>query len=867
LNAASGGQVLLTPPATQALEVPLSTRPRDLGWYFLPGHENPVQVYELIHPNLPSTACQPLRNLSRPPINLPVQVTPFVGRQDELVQITHQLEQPECRLLNLVGPGGIGKTRLGIQAISKLINTQYDVICYVPLVSHTNPLSLHNAIAEALNLSFNNPGDQLTQLKDYLRGRRTLLLLDNFEHLLQATPFLIELLDDIPGLRILLTSRERLNLHMETIFEVHGLPIPRDPNDPDFEQFSAVQLFIQSARRVQPGFTLHREDRSHIIQICSLVDGLPLGIELSSAWVRAISCQEIALSIQHNLDFLGSSSQDIPSRHRSLRAAFDHSWNLLSEEDRRTISKLSIFSDGFSSSAAEKIANATPTMLASYVDKSFLSRQSAGWHLMPETLRTYVRQILAADSQEYERLSDAHGEYYLTYLISMLPKFAGQNGSSAIKELWSDASNIRLALNWAIDNQRWPLFYQSIDPLMTFFELQGRFREGLENSQKLLQRIETLIAEKQPHIYHSLHGWEGWFAFRSGFYQHSLEKVSLSLEFVRRQDDYAHIAYTLILLSEAHIRTGKFDLALQEIEESLAIMEQHFDPDNSLLLGIHGSGLSLYALILVLKNRLEDAQQATMMAADAFRRSGSRYGLIRLLDVQARLANKEKKFTEGLKLRLEQLAIAEEFNDRRCIASALNNLGSTASALGDFQAAVNYLVKCAQISEESGDRQSNAICNNNLGYCTLQLNRPPEEALPYYKKSLTMFRAMNDTYGAFFTLRDISRAYVLAGQLDLARQHLTEASNQGIELHNPLLVLHLLPVIARLLMQTDQQTMAAQLCSLVLHHPQAEADLTKEAASLLAESSNQTGTSNESAVGSGEPTLPTFQSLMAVLNE
>jgi predicted ATPase/DNA-binding SARP family transcriptional activator len=867
LYAASGNQVLLTSQAVLELEFPVSSRTHDLGSYFFTGVDNPVQVLELVHPHFPSSGYQSLPHLTRPPDNLPLQLTCFVGHKDALNHITTLLDQPDIRLLTLVGPGGVGKTRLGIQVLRQIPGNQYDGIYYVPLVNKTNPLTLHEPIADVLHLAFNNPGDQVLQLKQHLQGKRILLMLDNFEHLLEGTPLLIDLLESTPGLRILLTSRERLNLQMETIFEVHGLSIPQDPNDPGFKQSDAVNLFTQNAQRVFPRFTIRPEDREHIIQICSLVDGLPIGIELASSWVRSISCQEISRSIKKNLDFLQTNSQDVPPRHRSLRAAFDHTWKLLSEEDRRTIGKLSIFRAGFSSEAGDKLCNATPTMLASYVDKSILISQTVGRHLMPETLRTYVIQILETDPREYDLLSQAHCEYYLNYLISSLPKFASPNGAAAIKGLWPDAANIRLALNWAIDQHQWTLFYHSIDPLMTFFELQGRFREGLENAQKLQERFVNLIGKQQPDIYYSLLGWEGWFAFRSGFYQQGLDKLNSSLEYARRQDDFAHVAYSLLLLSEAHVRRGNPELALQEIEQSLAIMEQYFDFDNSLMLAIHGSGLSLYGLILFINNRMEDARLATDKAADALRRSGSRYGLIRLLDVQARLVNREKKFKEGYNLRLEELAIAEEFNDRRCIASALNNLGSTSTELGDLQAAFNYTLKSAQVSDEIGDRQAKAISNNNLGYYMLQLNHPPQNAIPYYEKSLAMFRDLDDTYGVFYTLRDLSRACVLAHRPALAQKHLCEAIQLGSALNNPLLVLHLLPVIARLLAQTDHVDHAYQLCTIVLHHPQAEPDLQHEAQSLLAEFEDHTDPGLAPWSGSGEPTLPTFQALLAVVRQ
>ncbi len=867
LYAASGNQVLLTGPAVLELEFPLSSRSHDLGSYFFTGVDNPVQVLELVHPHFPSSEHQSLPNLPHTPINIPLQATGFVGRTDELNRISTLLHQPDIRLITLVGPGGVGKTRLGIQALRQIPGNQYDGIYYVPLVNKTNPHTLHESIAEALHLAFNNPGDQVLQLKQHLQGKRILLMLDNFEHLLQATPLLIDLLEATPGLRILLTSRERLNLHVETIIDIQGLPIPQHTKDPDFEQSDAIRLFTQNARRVFPRFIIHPEDREHIIQICSLVDGLPIGIELASSWVRSISCQEIARSIKENLDFLQSSSQDIPQRHRSLRAAFDHSWELLSEEDRRTIGKLSIFRDGFSIHAAEKLANATPTMLANYVDKSILSRHTVGRHLMPETIRAYVIKLLKSNPQEYKLLSDGHCRYYLNILIAMMSEFSTERGVMAIKVLWVEAMNIRAALNWAIDHQFWNIFSQNIDPLMTFFEVQGRFREGLENARKLLERVLDRIGMEQPDVYSALLGWEGWFAVRSGYIIEGLEKLNARLEFVRHQGDTPQHAHAILLMADTHFRLNRFELAHQEVKQCLAITDKLISSSHPSASGIHRYALNLYGLILLQYNCIEDARKVIDQAEDVLKSSGSRYGLIRLRGLQSRLADMEGNYEQSFNQRLEALAIAEEFGDRRNIASFLNELGESARYLGDFQAAHDYYVRCTKISEEIGDRRLSAVSSNNLGYLTLQMGKNPSDAIPHYQKSLALFRQMHSDYGKFFGLRDLSRAYLIDNRVESARNHIDEALHLGIELNEPLLVLHLLPVIARYHVRTNWPNKAAQLCSIVLHHPSAEADVKQEAHVILDELPKYSEKMAELSAGPGESTLPTFQTLLTVIHE
>lgn len=867
VNAASGSQLLLTAQATQEIDFPASARPRDLGTYFNPENQSLLHIFEMVHPHFARTDHQPLRNLTRSPASLPLQATPFVGRESELKHIANLLHDPECRLLTLVGPGGVGKTRLSIQAISQLEITPPDSVVYVPLVSHHNAQNLHYPIAERLNLSLNNPSDHVAQLIDYLHPQRVWLLLDNFEHLLAGAPLLVRLLHAVPGLRILLTSQERLNLHLETVYEVRGLSLPPGPDDPAFERYSAVRLFLQNARRVAPGFRLRPEDRAHILRICTLVEGLPLGIELASAWVRTLSCRAIANALSANFDSLYTKRPDLPERHRSLRAAFNYSWELLSEEDRHALGRLSIFAHGFSADAAQKLANVAPERLAGFVDKSILSSQLAGRHHMPETIRAFVVQQMQGDPQAYESLAEAHGEYYLTTLAGMLPIFSSEHGAAALKQLGLDMVNLREALHWAIEHRRWASLAPAIDPFLTFFELQGRFREGLDDAHTLLEHLTSQAGLAQADLYHSLLGWEGWFAFCSGFKQEGLEKLHRQSYYAQQQGDLAHSAYTNLLLANAYARMGSLELARQRIEQSLADLDELPGTHQPMFLGIRGSALSMHGVILILLNHIEQARQVLLQAESALQRSGARYGLIRLFDAQARLANKDHHPEESYRLRQQALVIAEEFNDRRRVADLLNNLAQSAENLGDFSLAYDYSIHCMQLCNELGDRHLSAVNTNNLGFLTLKLHRPLSEALAYYQKSLAIFRETEDELGAFFTLRDIARAYLQADNLELAHLSLHEALRLGCSFAEAQLALHLIPLIARLLFSSGQVERAAQLCSTVIHHPQAEAGLQRDAQELLSEIAGTQAPGLPPRAEPGEPILPTWQALLAMLHE
>src|SRR5512143_2346170 len=300
-------------------------------------------------------------------VNLPVLPTPLIGRQREVEELSQLLVDPQCRLLTLVGPGGIGKTRLAIEAAARLPAAFADGVYFVPLASVITARFIVPLIADALGFAFQSttPADPKTQLFRYLKGKQVLLLTDNLEHLLTepGIEVLTELLANTPQVKLLATSREPAGLQGEWVFEVQGLPIPDSRYAEGSAQNTGVELFLQRARRAHVGFTARPQDYPAIVRICQLVDGMPLGIELAAAWVRTLDCAEIAREIERGLDFLSVTTRDLPARHRSMRAVFDHSWRLLSPEDQTVLLRLSVFRGGFKREAAEQVAGATLAVL------------------------------------------------------------------------------------------------------------------------------------------------------------------------------------------------------------------------------------------------------------------------------------------------------------------------------------------------------------------------------------------------------------------------------------------------------------------------------------------------------------------------
>ncbi|MEM7118895.1 MAG: BTAD domain-containing putative transcriptional regulator, partial [Chloroflexota bacterium] len=312
--------------------------------------------------------------------NLPFQPTSFIGREDELITLENFLLDANCRLISILGAGGMGKTRLALALAQKLLDqqsTQFpDGIFFAPLTDVRDPSQIPVAIATACNLSLGS-GEQpfrapALQVLDYLREKRLLLIFDNFEHLIEEPQFLLDILSTAPDNKLIVTSREKLRLRSEQRFLIEGLDFPDNDFAKELTEYTAVKLFLQNAQRVNHRFKLAATDEVYLHQICQLVEGMPLAVELAAGWADMLSLQEIAAKIQEGLDFLESDARDMPAHHRSMRVVIDTSWHRLDEVERRIFPQLSIFRGGFSLEAAGEITGADVETLNGLCNKSLL---------------------------------------------------------------------------------------------------------------------------------------------------------------------------------------------------------------------------------------------------------------------------------------------------------------------------------------------------------------------------------------------------------------------------------------------------------------------------------------------------------------
>jgi len=366
------------------------------------------------------SSLEPVSHLKPHRNHLPVSPTPLVGREQEVNVITKQLLEPACRLLTLTGPGGIGKTRLSIEVGNSLEQHFVDGIHFIPLAGIGTTESILPAIADVLELGFSGPADALVQLNNSLHNKKTLLIFDNMEHLLEGRELLSEILQNTHDVKMLVTSREQLHLQWEWLFDVQGLPLPEENDEKPIETNSAVQLFIQRARQASQDFSLESEDIAAIIQICHAVGGLPLAIELAASWARMLSAREIAQELEKSLDLLETRKLDLPQRHRSIKEVFDYSWQLLTENERELLLKLSIFQGGFTRDAALKVAGASLFLLSSLVDKSMLRyNKNPDRYDLHELIRSYAFSQLQDTPTKEDEASLKYALYYSDWVQSL----------------------------------------------------------------------------------------------------------------------------------------------------------------------------------------------------------------------------------------------------------------------------------------------------------------------------------------------------------------------------------------------------------------------------------------------------------------
>jgi predicted ATPase/DNA-binding SARP family transcriptional activator len=525
---------------------------------------------------------------------LPLRGTTFVGRSLERPQIETALARADVRLLSLIGPGGIGKTRLALEIAQASTVTS---VVFISLEAITTLTYLPNAVATVLGLQLGNDPDPFQALTNLLKQKNLFLILDSFEHLLEGASYLPALLRGCPNLKLLVTSRERLSLEEEWVVHLGGLVIP--PLTATLEQaltFEAVQLFVQRAKRAQLNFNLTSDKLEFVLKICELVGGSPLGLELAAAWVRLMPTSEIASEIGQNLDFLEAANTDIPAKHQSLRAVFEQTWTRLSSTEQRILARLTVFRGGFTREAVNEVSGANLSVLSSLLDKSLIRVSDKGRYDIHVLLHQFALEMLSKNLGDFEQTRVAHGEFFLEFC---------QRGGIAIRQfieekrwierLEQELENIRKALTQWLEWGDTELALKCLSNLRNFWTRTGRSREAQtwfskafdQNGNASVLTLEVAL------------GTSGEMAMNLGNYVKAKELLeeSLKLTAIRGGDT----SIILLHLGAVAQETLDFEVAQARYEQALVVFRE-----KGIVPGIAAS-LNNLGSILMLRGYFEQA--------------------------------------------------------------------------------------------------------------------------------------------------------------------------------------------------------------------------------------------------------------------
>lgn len=731
--------------------------------------------------------------------NIPADSTPFIGRTAEVAQVRRQLMDSRCRLLTLLGPGGIGKTRLARHVARSLVDESAGVRAFingafwVPLESVSSPSGIIAAIAHGVGFSFYGGVPPLQQLADFFRTKEMLLVVDNLEHLLDdGVDVFGELLAEAPDLTILATSREILNLYAEWTIEIDGLTVPdgghagraeqpdpaaaaAPPTQEAIAGSEAVQLFVERAQRVDPGFPLYMADGAlrvketggateaapaqlmqQVAQICQLVGGIPLAIELAAAWLGTRSLAEISGELTRSLDILTTQESAQIDRHASMRTVFNHSWEMLEPREQQVLRRLSVFRGGFDWDAATVVAGASIMDLALFSEKSLLRHEpvhgpegEVDRYYIHELLRQYIAEKLAEAPPEQAETRTSHSTYYLELLSECQEPLQGDAQQRALMAIGWDVENVRAGWFWAIETENWPLLERALESLYHFHQIRSFYAAGEECVGALLRRL--------------------------------------------RQPDLAGQAALRPLLTKALSRRGAFLQFLCNYEvASVDLVEARRLAQALEMPAEEAFALNMLGQIATWQGDRNSAQNLLRNSLTISRGIGDRSGIAHTLEKLANtLYGTFGEYDQDKALALEALEICRAMGRPDWTAHTLDTLGFVTFCLGEYESSLAYYRESEALFSEIRDSYGLALALGGLGLIYWALGQEhADESIRYFERSLALTREIGNRGQDAGRLVGLARLYNERGDVEAARRSGREALKIGQVLESPIYLAH-----------------------------------------------------------------------------
>jgi len=746
--------------------------------------------------------------------NLPVQMSAFVGRQAELTEIALLQNVPDIRLVTILGAGGMGKTRLALEAGSFQLNNFKHGLYFVSLAPLKSCEAMIPTIAQAIGFSFYEGGDPHRQLLDYLAEKQIMLILDNFEHLLSGVELVTEILNIAPQVKILSTSRARLDIESEHLFHLSGMDFPDWETPEDASEYSAVKLFLQSARRIRPEFELHTNILKYVARICRLVAGMPLGILLAASWVEMLTPEEIANEIAKNLDFLETEQRDLPDRQHSLRAVFDYSWNLLTPREQETFKRLSVFWGGFTREAAQEVTGAPLRDLMGLVDKSLLQRSPGGRFGIHELLRQYAAERLGQTQSEEAENRDQHCTYYAGFLQRRETQLLGKDQKRVLGEIGAEIENVQTAWDWAVAQSRIDDIGSSLESMVEFYRIRALYQQGEQACDKAIQILievqkKSLYLESRL-ILGKAYAWQGRFYKWLGFEEKSLNRLNESLVIFRELGVRREEAFALCYLAGCEDLYGGSER--EKCLEGLAIF-QELDDQRGIALALRG-----LAWVTLHEGDYPTARQHFQDSLTIFRKVDSMQGIIGSLGGIGYVSWILGEYQQAKQYHQEMLELSTENGDQGGIARSLGDLAIDMVGFKEYEEANRIFHESLVLYREIGNKHGMDDELGDLGELANAMGQY-EQAAQFARESLSLSQELHG-YDRAWSLRVLGEATCGMGDLQQARKYIGMAMNQNlVSDRSKGSFLLLLVSISRVLMSEGESERALELLALVIQHP------------------------------------------------
>jgi predicted ATPase/DNA-binding NarL/FixJ family response regulator len=707
-------------------------------------------------------------------MEIPAAASTLYGRSDELEQITEHLNDPDHRLVSLIGPGGIGKTSLALEAARRYGDRTKDGAIFIDLQAIDQHELVIQRLADALQISIQNNETALAQITQFLQGKETLLYFDNFEQVIEAAPIIADLLIESPGTTALVTSRTPLRLTQEWILQVDGLSIPQTDALNNSTNNAATQLFVDRAIKVRPDLQIE-QNLPHIEKICKIVEGMPLAIEIAASWAHLLECSEIAQELQKDHALLESNMRDVPERHRSIDAIFNQSMNMLSEAEISVFEKLSIFRGGFTRDAAITVAGSNLPTLSSLTDRSLIRVAGNGRYRIHELVRQFGADQLAQNESHLSAVQNLHCNYYMEFLAKRHVTLTVKNQVETAHEIEAESENLRTAWQYAIDNTLAPQIASAATPYGQFIQYRGRYAVA---GQTFSQAVKTFSAQTE------------------------------------NPENQKTLALLLIEHGRFSLRQGNLDEAQTAYSESEKLHKSlKMKPQYGLLMDPQLG----YAYLESTRGNIQQAVTHTEQVLERAHQESHQLHIAMANQLLGHLALRQGKLEEARKHDRAALASCAEQGERWFVAYCHNELGELEIAEGNYTAATDHFTQSLNISSEFQDRANIGLAQVCLGEVAT-LAAKYDDAAQLFEDSKIAYDQLGDRGGSARVQSGLGTLAVATGKHGAAYHHLKGVLETATEMQFPAMTLDALEGIGELALKTQYQNEGEKLLKFVAAH-------------------------------------------------